>query len=236
MVQALSLFYDVPAGQTYKADGVTNDFTSSNLMGICFCDITIGACDPNCDCDAECTQNHDALRTTYGFDYSGNTVSIQTDCYHKVNDHLYSVSGNKLGLKKTTDNDTFVCVEVTDTTIEGNYITPVYTVDSKYQLVDSPNTLTATQNDTSPTLTAGYQMSDSVYMENALSKFVLPEFVFSKDCFTSSKSDYSMYIPYFGIQTIISCDITLTSLSTQCTQAYFESMLNVKSAKTFSVW
>lgn len=57
-----------------------------------------------------------------------------------------------------------------------------------------------------------------------------------KNCFTTNKADLSLYIPTFGIKSIVSCDITLTNLGSQCSQAAFEAMFNFKQANSLAVW
>ena len=161
------LYYDLPTGQSYNANGQTNNFTAGTVSGICFCDFTIGACDPDCDCDAECTQNHDELRSIYNFDYTGNSINIQSSCYHKESDHIFKVNANRVGIKKVSENDTFVCVEVTDTNVDSSIIAPDFNVPANLTIIDSPTTL-ASQLTTEPERTAGYQMADILYMESNL--------------------------------------------------------------------
>lgn len=57
-----------------------------------------------------------------------------------------------------------------------------------------------------------------------------------KNCFTTSKKDFTLYVPFFGIKSILNCDLTITDISAQCTKANFESMLNFKQANTMAAW
>lgn len=165
---ANALFYDLPSGVTYDANKLTNDFESSTLSSICFCDQTIGACDPNCDCDAECTQTSDQLRSIYGFDFLGTSAAIQTACYNKDDDQLYRINQFKMGIKKTVDNETFYCVEVSDTNIASNIIKPSNEVSSQYKDTTVANKLTAALTENTVSTTNGYQISDSLYLQNTL--------------------------------------------------------------------
>lgn len=191
------VFYDLPQGTSYSASASTNDFSSATLQSVCFCDLTIQACNPNCDCDPDCTMNKDQLRSTYNFDYQSNSLAVETACYNKDDDQLYSVASSRMGMKKVTDNETFICVEVSNNKISDSVIKPETSVPNVYK---NSGTFSQIQNDLGsykPKTFTGYQISDNLYMNKTLSKFSLTRNDFAWRLFQHPCFGQNLGLDYF---------------------------------------
>lgn len=116
--------------------------------------------------------DHDLLRSTYKFDYLSNSLAIETACYSKDDDQLFSVSSKRMGMKKSSENDTFICVEVSNTKISSSIIKPETGVPSSYKDSDTFNKVQNDLGSFKGPKTNGYQNSDLIYMAQPLSNLL----------------------------------------------------------------
>ena len=154
-------FYETD--DTFIASGQTNSFTTTSIYSLCFCDLTVGGCDPNCQCDKDCT-DVSGLQSTYKFDYFGNQLSLVSNCYDKPSSKLYWVH-QKPGLEVFFENDTTICVSVTSRISSDAIVAPtVGAVTPSSTATDTSTTISQLVTATIP----GYQLNDLIMTNSSL--------------------------------------------------------------------
>lgn len=157
------LFYDIPSDSEVSQEASWNYKEKSN---ICYCDLTQGACDIDCDCDPECASfNMTKIKEFYNFTFSKNQLARSSECYSLEGPLLHSVSEKIYGLKVDhRDDRRRVCVSVANKDYKETYEVPDFTVleeEEKKEESKKTNPLD---------LLDGYQLSQTISTSELFSK------------------------------------------------------------------